>query len=1120
MKNKGLTACGILMVLLLSIVLPCSLQSDYEANMSDNQLASEATLNDNNSSQWVGHGINLLGDNGYKFSTESFSNVSPFSSSFTDNSIIEKTSRTTDWKEVSASSFIEYLEKYSNEFYIGGELNIGIGQAHGGASSKFTWSDNSEFIESTYNYISTKYFERIEYSLELVNDNPEDLQQGLSDTFLHDLENVRDGRTTYDKFFAKYGTHILTGISVGGKLEDTFVYYTSNTSVTNEDFFETDSKIYAGCGLKNIGVDASVSTGISKLNHEELKKSEISALRDISAIGGNANIINIEDWINSLSNPENLSIIGPSDGAQLILISKIIPAEYSDVALGLESYFYQKGYDNYLKMCDKYGISSTHAISIELYKTNGDMVYTEPTNSLPVDGHGYFVVDVHAKSDQSYQVDYKILNGNSYVELDAVNDTIHIKNNAPIDQKIDIQVIVNYDNKVISEVFSLKVVKNDQLFGGGTGSENDPYLIYNWTQLNNIRNSKFTSHLYYKLMNDLSEKDTDYDQIGNKWIPIGGDITSGSHPRFAGVLDGNDYSISGLKILNYVARSNSGAGHVGFFEILGDKAEVKNLKLNNIQIEVSNKSKDTTNIGGIAGSMFGNSTVDNCYVSGSIQFNPTKDVCGGDTFAGGIVGKIDSGGSVSKCESHTNISIWRGGAGAGGIVGYGVGEDIKISNCINYGSVYCSVGASDGSTWAGGIAGRSDSNMSISHCINLGQVTSYVGGWWFYHLNTGGILGIGDKSVISYCYSLNISAHNIAQNAGFANLQNYNTNIDVVCSNNSSKTSGFYSKSDLSNSSIYANWNTNNSDIQNLKDAVWVVGSGYPQLIKPTSICISSDCGFSNGIYFEGENVPFKDIRLDVAYNIGYTQKGIIPDYVLYNPTTDEYTVCYRGMETTSVGVHREPVKENVIKVSSNPEKLVYQIGDEFDYSGMTVKLCYNNGMSEEVNPDDCAISYSFDKTGTSPVEIRYNGLKTLFNVSVNDKVDPSTTVKKYRVSYELNGGIGTVPSEMSYSAGSVFQISNICPEKQGFDFVGWNDGSNIYKAGSTYCMQNENVVFTADWKKTAVIDDDNPPEDEETPTDGKDDGGFFDGLCNFILVPLFALIGSAVVIPWWFMRR
>lgn len=57
---------------------------------------------------------------------------------------------------------------------------------------------------------------------------------------------------------------------------------------------------------------------------------------------------------------------------------------------------------------------------------------------MPVGGYGYFVADVHAESDQSYQIDYKILNGNSYVELDTVNNKIHIKNNAPVDQNIDI----------------------------------------------------------------------------------------------------------------------------------------------------------------------------------------------------------------------------------------------------------------------------------------------------------------------------------------------------------------------------------------------------------------------------------------------------------------------------------------------------------------------------------------------------------------------------------------------------------------------------------------------------------------------------------------------------------
>ena len=74
-------------------------------------------------------------------------------------------------------------------------------------------------------------------------------------------------------------------------------------------------------------------------------------------------------------------------------------------------------------------------------------------------------------------------------------------------------------------------------------------------------------------------------------------------------------------------------------------------------------------------------------------------------------------------------------------------------------------------------------------------------------------------------------------------------------------------------------------------------------------------------------------------------------------------------------------------------------------------------------------------------------------------------TAKTYSVSYNLNGGTGTIPTTSSYSAGDQIIVTFSTPVRENYVFSGWSDGTTIYQPGDTFTMPESNVTFTAVWE-------------------------------------------------------
>ena len=94
-----------------------------------------------------------------------------------------------------------------------------------------------------------------------------------------------------------------------------------------------------------------------------------------------------------------------------------------------------------------------------------------------------------------------------------------------------------------------------QFSGSGSGTEDDPYLILNSIQLNQLRNYLNQSNVYFKLMADIDLTEFLEDENPTQgWQPVGN-----SSANFKGILDGNNHTISGL----WIDRSTT--DYVGLF---------------------------------------------------------------------------------------------------------------------------------------------------------------------------------------------------------------------------------------------------------------------------------------------------------------------------------------------------------------------------------------------------------------------------------------------------------------------------------------------------------------------------------------------------------------------------
>lgn len=254
-------------------------------------------------------------------------------------------------------------------------------------------------------------------------------------------------------------------------------------------------------------------------------------------------------------------------------------------------------------------------------------------------------------------------------------------------------------------------------FGGGTGTQEDPWLITSQEDLialaeflNSGNAETFDTenagvgncHGYY------FKQTADIDLTGVTWEPIG---YSGSY-YFAGNYDGGGHSITNAVSTGKV--DPDGFATAGIFGWVAF-GSVENLHVKNANF-VATGQNNYSYVGGIAGVCYG-SSIKNCSVENSSLESRRNN---NNNCAGSIVGYY-TGGTFEKCAAENNQI--RTMAYGGGFVGevdddpdYGVGNS-TFTNCY---TANCSISSKtddvQGVSLVGGFAGEmTDSRLTIQN---------------------------------------------------------------------------------------------------------------------------------------------------------------------------------------------------------------------------------------------------------------------------------------------------------------------------------------------------------------------------------------------------------------------
>lgn len=211
------------------------------------------------------------------------------------------------------------------------------------------------------------------------------------------------------------------------------------------------------------------------------------------------------------------------------------------------------------------------------------------------------------------------------------------------------------------------------------------------------------------------------------------DIDMGGHdfasiPKAGAEFDGCGHTIRGLNVVGNMVPT-------GLFQEISSKCEIKNLTIENAMVRASN---DDARVGILVGDVYDSLTVENCYVSGTIE---TTDGTNKIEAAGGLIGNVREKYSVEiqSCYADAEIKGTASKRFVGGLVGW-TGGTTTIEN--SYAVVDMDVDKGD---YIGGLVGSG--NVTISH--------SYAAGEALTKNPTGAsVAGISDNGSISSCVSI------------------------------------------------------------------------------------------------------------------------------------------------------------------------------------------------------------------------------------------------------------------------------------------------------------------------------------------------------------------------------
>lgn len=271
------------------------------------------------------------------------------------------------------------------------------------------------------------------------------------------------------------------------------------------------------------------------------------------------------------------------------------------------------------------------------------------------------------------------------------------------------------------------------LFAAGTGTEAAPFLIANWTQLNEVRNFP---DAHFALNGDLDQGTPGYSAVvghADGWVPIGT-----PNAPFTSSFDGAGFEIADL-VINRPTQDN-----IGLFGVV-ESASIKNLTLTDADVS------GRFDVGVLAGSVSGESLIQGVRVKqgqaigegrvgglvgrvaeqATVQLSFATGTVRGGRGVGGLIGVMDGDGLVER--SFATGEVWAEIANSGGLIGQ-MGNLADLRETAEVRNVYAT-GQVSGANNAGGLIGLlSDSGNQVVNAWASGRVVASGDG--------GGLIGL------------------------------------------------------------------------------------------------------------------------------------------------------------------------------------------------------------------------------------------------------------------------------------------------------------------------------------------------------------------------------------------
>lgn len=516
--------------------------------------------------------------------------------------------------EYSGSSMEEFTQNY------GGSLNVYGNYAKvfsGGLKIQYKGSQEEKRFYSFYKAVCDVRT----FDLHLTA-NLRTLRSMVSDDFLLDVEEMSPAQ-----LFEEYGTHLITEVAMGGRVEYSTTYSSTKTGYTNE----VDAAINAH--IKYLG--STINTEIQANYSNELDSQNVEQKTEVSTLGGpllgmrSIEGVNehFDEWAETLGSDLSCSALCGIVGKQsLVPLWDLLPSSEQAKKNELEQYFIEAADDAYEELCSQFKLDMSRYVTT---KTDGNGKI-EGNNGKYKSGD---LVTLNAVGNPGYEIEGWYIGDEKVSEASTYSFTI----------SADVEITANF-----------KPGNSNR----GSGTQNDPYIICSLEGFRDIQNNLSA---YYKLGCDI-------DFGNNLWEPIAG--------KFVGYLDGGNHTLSNIRIecLNgpfYNYR------YFGLFQIIGsingDGGYVHNLTIKNSSVKVTEYGGASAGVNmGILSGEVDKGRIENCdFIDTLIDTNITRALSG--TIAGTISG------TVINCN-FKGIRIY-GYAEIGGVAG-SLSAGTQVDNCI------------------------------------------------------------------------------------------------------------------------------------------------------------------------------------------------------------------------------------------------------------------------------------------------------------------------------------------------------------------------------------------------------------------------------------------------------